>query len=68
MTYNEVYEKYQDLVWLSYSATDEARKGNIPWEKADEARHAVKTFKEEALADGWKTCHSYAGIVVERAI
>jgi hypothetical protein len=68
MTYNEVYEKFQDLVLQSYLATNEARHLNIPWEEADKARLAVKTFKEEALADGWKTCHSYAGIIVERAI
>lgn len=68
MTYNEVYEKYQKLVRLADAAVHEARSRNIPWEKADEAILAVKTFKAEALADGWKTCHSYAGINVERAI
>ena len=68
MTYNEVYEKYQKLVRLADAACSEARSRNIPWEKVDEARLAVKTFKAEALADGWKTCHSYAGINVERAI
>ena len=68
MTYNEVYEKYECLVWLSYQATNDARHGNIPWEDADKARSDVKTFKEEALADGWQTSHSYAGIRVQRAI
>lgn len=66
MDYNEVYEKYQELVRLSDSAVHEARARNIPWEKADEAMLAVKNFKAEVLADGWKTCHSYAGIIVER--
>lgn len=68
MTYNEVYEKFQDLVFVSYLATQEARRLNIPWEEADKARLAVKTFQAEALADGWKASHSYAGIIVERAI
>lgn len=66
MTYNEVYEKYQELVRFSDSAVHEARARNIPWEKADEAMFAVKRFKAEALADGWKTYHNYAGIIVER--
>lgn len=66
MDYNEVYEKYQELVRLSDSAVHEARARNIPWEKADEAMLAVKNFKAEVLADGWRTCHSYAGIIVER--
>ena len=66
MTYNEVYERYQELVRISDSAVHEARSRNIPWEKADEAMLAVKRFKAEALADGWKTYHSYARISVER--
>jgi len=66
MDYNEVYEKYQELVRISYAAVNEARSRNIPWEKANEAMLAVKNFKEKALADGWKTCHSYAGISVGR--
>ncbi len=65
MTYDEVYEKYQKLIRLSDSAVHEARARNIPWEKADEAMLAVKNFKAQAFADGWKTCHSYAGISVQ---
>ena len=65
MDYNEVYEKYQKLVRLSDAAVREARARNIPWEKADKAMLDVKNFKAEALEDGWRTCHSYAGISVQ---
>ena len=66
MTYNDVYETYQALVNLSYSAVNEARARNIPWAKADEAMVDVRNFKALAKADGWNTYHNYTGIVVER--
>jgi len=66
MTYNEVYEKYQELVRLSDAAVHEARFRNISWDKADKALGDVRKFKEQAKADGWSTYHNYAGIVVER--
>ena len=63
---NEVYKKYYELVLASDGACMEARARNISWDKADEARNAVKEFKAEALAHGWKTYHNYAGINIER--